>query len=128
MFNRTVLVTQPSRTEYVTREVHEHRAPTDKSVELLRDFMKSAEAEIERSVHLSSNDFSCVVHQTKDFRSDETIFKAIFDLNGKRMTAEAQTWNDRSKTPVESVSEAAFKLRDEIAKTIANECLQHVKF
>lgn len=128
MFNRTVYAPQPSKTEFVVREVHKHRAPTDKSVELLKEFEKAAKDKIEKSVNISSNDFSCVVHQVKDFLSGETTFKAIFELNGKRMTAEARTSADRIAEPAVFFSEAAFKLRDEIAKTIANECLQHVRF
>ena len=42
MFDRTVIVPGRTQTEYVTREVHEHRAPTDASVKLLREMEQKA--------------------------------------------------------------------------------------
>ena len=126
MFDRVTYVPRVSRTEYVTCTVHEHRAPTDKSVELLKEFEKAATDKIEKSVNLTSNEFSCVVHQLKDFVSGETSFKAVFELNGKRMTAEARTRTDRLAEPIAFLAEASLRLRDKIATAIANECLQGI--
>ena len=115
-----VVVPDPSpRTEYVTRTIHEHRAPTDQSVALLRDMEAAVERKIEQSIHIGNTAIECVVHISKDMLADCTRLKAIFKLNGQTETAE------HSFRPRERGDElqASAALRDEVAKVIASKMI-----
>lgn len=126
MFNRTVVVA-PSREApvYVEKTIHEHRAPTDKSVELLRDMEAKAEAEVVKSVAVSDNGFECVIHQIKDFMSAQHRYRVVWTLNGRRCTTEFAALMHADTALV------IRALRDRIAQDIANialESLSHVEF
>ena len=108
-----------TRTEYVTRTVHEHRAPTDASVKLLTEMEAATLAKIEHSINVGGNGFECVVNIMRRAMDMDTVAVAIFKLNGNQMRAEARVegWksDDVEKLPVE--------LRDAIAKEIANQAI-----
>ena len=107
-------VTAP--TEYVTRTVNitETRAPTDESVRLLKEMEEAARNKVDQSIRLDGNDFKCVVEIMQDAMSDQRVAYAVFELNGKRMTAEHRV-SRRDDNP----AALAIGIRDEIAKTIA---------
>lgn len=115
MFDRIVLAPGRTRTEYVTREVHEHRAPTDKSVELLMEMEKAAKDKIVEAVHVKSNDFECVVHQCRHFEDMSHELVAVMVLNGKKITV-----SERGHDSVENI---ALALRDKLAREIASRAL-----
>ena len=120
MFNRTVIVPWPSsRTEYVTREVHEHRAPTDESVALLKEFEEKALAKVERAIRIEDNGFIAVVHAMRDFQSQDQIMKAVYSLNGKRIVSEVRV-SDRDGWE----NDIADKLVKEVAEDLAREILR----
>lgn len=122
MFNRRptiIQVNQPQRAEYVTREVHEHRAPTDQSVALLKEMEKAAAAKLISAVHVGDTAFECIIHKFRDNLSDRTVVCAVFSLNGKKMKAEHSY---RPQDPSDDVK-AATGLRDEVAKIIATEMI-----
>lgn len=103
------------RTEYVTREVHEHRAPTDASVKLLREMEAAAVAAIESHYHLRDNGFECVVQVMSDAMNNQMVAVAVYRLNGKRLRSEARMERDRPGDHLR----LAQALRDEMAKDIA---------
>lgn len=111
-------VTQPAHTEYVTRTVHEHRAPTDESVKLLREMEQAAQAKIDQSIRLEGNGFECVVRTERDEINDQRVAVAVFVLNGKRMRAEARVGGG-----MRDPAEIATALRDAVAKVLAVELL-----
>lgn len=89
MFRRPIVVmNSPARIEYVTREVHEHRAPTDDSVKLLREMEAKAQEQVIKAVHVGDSIFECVVHMQKNHMDGSTSMLAVFSLNGKKLTAE----------------------------------------
>lgn len=110
--------TPPARTDYVTRTVHEHRAPTDESVRLLREMEAAAEAKRIGGMQLNSNKFSGLVEACLDPVSYTTQLQMVFDINGHRLTA--KTTSDYYMKVDEDL---IMKLRDEVAKVIANEIL-----
>lgn len=120
MFNRMVILPQhhTHSTQYVTREVHEHRAPTDQSVKLLREMEEKAKAEIVDAIHVGDTTFECVVHTMKFMADGSTKLMAVFSLNGKKLTAEYQDhdWKADPKT-------MAVGLRNAVAEKIATEIL-----
>lgn len=119
MFNRSVAVILPrTETQYVTREVHEHRAPTDQSVALLREMEEKARAEIVKAVHVGDASFECVVHLNKFPVDGSTGLMAIFSLNGKKMIVEYREHDWRSTR-----EQMLVKLRDLMAEKIATEVL-----
>lgn len=109
-----------TRTEYVTRTVHEHRAPTDQSVALLREMESAAKQSVDQAIHIGDTSFECVVHVALDMLSDCTRMKAVFKLNGKTKTAE-HSYRPRDSNDLDAKRNAAIALRDEVAKVIANE-------
>jgi len=114
-----IVVATPTRTEYVTRNVHIHRAPTDESVRLLKEMEDAAEKKIIESVHVKSNAFECVVHVMDDALSDEKIYRAVFSLNGKTMTAEHR---HSARDPDDRFA-GIDGLVNEVAKVIARDTL-----
>ena len=109
-----------TRTEYVTRTVHEHRAPTDQSVALLKEMEAAAERKIEQSIHIGNTTFECVVHIVNDNASHCTRMKAVFKMNGVTQTAEHSY---RPRDQGDDIK-AASALRDEVAKVIAAKMLE----
>lgn len=120
-----IVVEGPTRTQYVDRHVTitENRAPTDDSVKLLREMEAKAEAEVIKAVSVSNALFECVVHQHRDAMSDRMQWRAIFKLNGKQMTADAETDPRKSSAYMPDARENFAALRDEMAKVIAGEIL-----
>jgi hypothetical protein len=124
MFNKSLTLIAPERhtTEYVTREVHEHRAPTDESVRLLREMEAKAREQIIEAVHVGDATFDCVVHTMRSVEDNTLRLLAIFSLGGKKMTAEHHEYWDQ----IENGAEAVRALRNKMAETIATEILMPV--
>ena len=123
MFRRpNVLVVNeaPRRTSHVTQTVHEHRAPTDESVALLKEMEKEAREKIIDTIRLEGNGFECVVVSEFSAATMDTCLRAAFILNGRRMIAEHRTAYQQS------AQDAMLALRDEVAKVIANEALRDI--
>lgn len=113
-----------TRTEYVDRNVDItiNRAPTDESVKLLREMEDKAKAQVPQSIAVEENGFNCVVQAEHHMLSDALMYRAVFDLNGKRMKAEA-TLSRHKMTGPNDHSGLLISLRDEVAKVIATEIL-----
>jgi hypothetical protein len=122
MFDKLYVAPQ-SHPTYVDRhvDVHEHRAPTDASVKLLREMQDAAQKTIDEVIVVSNSTFECVIHKIKSFADDRIVMRAIFLLNGKRMAAQF------SLHSLEATRDAlAVGIRDAIALEIANACLDEI--
>jgi hypothetical protein len=117
MFDTLVVSTPRAETQFVTREVHEHRAPTDASVALLKEMEAAARDKITAGLVISDNTFNCVVHFEQTAHDDRLHAMATFDVNGRRyVTRESiQMVADLGK----SKSALVMKLRDAMAVEIA---------
>lgn len=84
MFNKTFVFPQ-TRTEYAPYEktVTEHRAPTDKSVKLLREMEKAAEDKLISITRLDNNELKATWHVFDDHLSWGMKAVCRFELNGK---------------------------------------------
>jgi hypothetical protein len=117
------VIIHDTRTEYVTRNinVHEHRAPTDQSVALLKEMEKAAAEKIVETIRVGDTRFECVVHSERDCMNDQIIMRAVFSLNGRRETAEHR-WTPNRGCP-SGTPEAWVGLRDAIASVIATKMI-----
>jgi len=72
----------PTKTEFVTREVNEHRAPTDESVRLLNEMQQKAAENLIRTAHIENTVLrDAIVMATQDVFGDyEIAFR--FTVNG----------------------------------------------
>jgi len=114
-------MTPRPRTEYVTREVNitEKRAPTDESLKLLREMEKAADAKRFACMKIAGNTFNCHVEIWRDVSQGYMIFAgAVFDVNGKRCTAQASIMEPSDKAGLMQA------LHAEIAKVFAAEVLR----
>jgi hypothetical protein len=80
MFDKTTIV---KPTAYVDRTINIHRAPTDESVKLLKEFEKAAENRVIEKFVLRSNELQVVAFfTTHEFTGDRAAL-IKFKLNGK---------------------------------------------
>src|SRR6185436_18202387 len=110
-----------ARDTYVTekRDIHEHRAPTDQSVALLREMEKAARDRIIGTLELKATEFSCRAIFSEDHFSmkDRGTLRIQFTL-GERLhdiTVPVPA-NARRK-------ELCLVLRDTLAKEIATQAI-----
>jgi len=72
----------PTKTEFVTREVHEHRAPTDESVRLLNEMQQKAAENLIRTAHIENTVLrDAIAGVTQDVFGDYTVWYR-FTING----------------------------------------------
>jgi hypothetical protein len=103
--------------------VTEVRAPTDDSVKLLTEMETAAQKRVDDAVRIEGNGFNCVVHFIREAMSDTIKAKAIFDLNGARLTVTAETPGGLSAGMSDPKRTLVFKLRDAMALEIASQVL-----
>lgn len=85
-------------TRSVTEHVHEHRAPTDESVQLLKEMEQAAREKISDSLILKSNHVHAVV-QSNISNFDHTIrYRITYDLNGQRRVVDYHLFQDDTNT------------------------------
>jgi hypothetical protein len=100
-------------------QVTEKRAPTDASVQILREMEAAAEQKVLESIIVRNTLFETVVQIIPDNASDKIHYRAIFKLNGKQMRAVHTV--DRLDAHDRDACWAGLK--DEVAKVIATEIL-----
>lgn len=66
--------------------VHEHRAPTDDSVRLLKEFEEAARRKIDSEVRLTDSPLDVVVRTTQDVCAQATHVVLMYSLGGERMS------------------------------------------
>lgn len=118
--SKTAIIFARPETRYVNKrvDIHEHRAPTDQSVALLKEMEAAADAKRIASLHLEGNDIHGLVQVQKNMVDDTLCFAAFVDVNGKRLdirhTVDARDNNEG----------ILVGLRDAIAKRLANEIIE----
>lgn len=102
MFDRT-FIQPPAQNEnvHVTTTVHEHRAPTDESVKILREMEEKAFAQvIDVMISKAGDNTLGVATFNRNFATDDTM--VVFSLNGckiratipRDLTADKRKWLD----------------------------------
>lgn len=97
-----------------THTYHEHRAPTDQSVALLREMEKAALDKVIQAVRLEGCGIDAVLHHMREPRDGDHRFKIIYKINGERRVVD-----HREREEVER-DDLVIGLRDALAKDIAN--------
>jgi hypothetical protein len=95
-------------------EVHEHRAPTDASVKLLREMEAAALGKVLASYRLEGCEVDCVVHHMHDHMNDEAKFIVQYRLGGRRVRVD-HTHRTRS---TDSGAEARQRLVSELLRVV----------
>lgn len=116
---------RPQTVERGPREVHnhEHRAPTDESVKLLKEMEEKARDKIDETIRIEGNGFNGIVHLMRDSYDDTLRARVIYELNGRKMTTEhsVSPWN---YTNAQTLRDTLMKeLRDKMATEIATTVL-----
>lgn len=108
-------------TEFITKEVHEHRAPTDESIKILREMELAAQQKVLEAIRLENCEIDGVLHCMKHTLSFDYMFKFIFSVNGKKMCTDysVSEW-DIQKNDFQWVQGLITK----VAETIAEEILR----
>jgi len=104
-------------TESVTRNVHEHRAPTDESVKLLREMEAQAKAEVVKSIHLKDNTFDAKLYVVKEPLSMQRRYTIRFKLNNEKFEVE-KSFNEFDFDEETAVREIHAAMSAKIAATI----------
>jgi hypothetical protein len=65
--------------------VHEHRAPTDESVRLLREMEEAARDKVVQAIRLENSPIDCVVHVQDNHMTGDRDLCAFVRVNGKRI-------------------------------------------
>ncbi len=84
----------PTRVSVNSRsEVHEHRAPTDDSVRLLREMEQRVRDEVVKTTIVRDTDFECVVYKTAD------LMMGIQSSRSSIPSAERSTGRNTARPP-----------------------------
>ncbi len=113
MFNR--LHVSPVVRVQETKIVHEHRAPTDESIQILREMERKAQEQVEKAVRVENCPIDAVIHKCRDFMTSDTLYKVIFRINGKQIRV------DHREKMGDSKEQTAVAIRDAVATEIASE-------
>lgn len=103
------------KTEYTT--VHEHRAPTDQSVALLKEMERAAMEKVVKSIRLENTVVDGVIHKHEDIMNDRLLFLCHVKVNGRMVEVRTDFPRDAS------LDEVASGLADATARQIACELL-----
>jgi hypothetical protein len=90
---------------------HEHRAPTDQSVALLREMERAALDKVIQAVRVENCGVDAVLHHMRDIANDEDEFRIVYKINGERRVVQYQ--HDMMQDGL------AEGLRDALARDVA---------
>lgn len=110
-----IVIAASTKTEYATREVNVHRAPTDESVRLLKEMEDAARNRIVDSMYIEDTACACVVQSFDNVIDRSISLVATLSINGEKMEVEY-----RGRDAPEA---AVIKLRDMVAVRIAETIL-----
>ncbi len=120
MFERNYYSIGAPRTEYATKEVNVHNAPTADSARLLKELEREAEKKIEQSIKVDNNTFKGLLHKRQDYASNEIIWFFRFELNSRRFEFEVNVWAGAPK------EEHIEKLREKLLHELGGAILQNL--
>lgn len=123
MFNRTVI--NPTQVVETSRTIHEHRAPTDKSVKLLAEFEQKALDKLLSITRLDCNLFQAVWHTFRTYEDDRFHIVCNYNLNHSRK--EFQIHFNGKLDPIEIAAAVRTKLIDELSIHLTEDLFRNAK-
>jgi hypothetical protein len=113
MFGRTYIDNSFRGPSHVT--VTENRAPTDKSIELLKEMEKAARKKVIDTIVVADTSFECKIHKTIDAMSLQDVYCVVYKMNGFQRDLQIRV-DLHEKL---GVIETAERIRDKVAYDIA---------
>jgi len=114
MFDVHRHITKPQHIT-VTETRHEHRAPTDESVRLLREMEQAAKEKLISVTRLEGNTLNATWHMFNDWHADGLKAFCRFELNGAEHRMEVQIPRELRYKP----DEIGARIWEEITKELA---------
>jgi hypothetical protein len=103
MFDRTVLISGGSQNHYHNHntKITEHRAPTDKSVELLNEFQDKAAKNLVKSIIIEDNIVNGTLQVYREPQYQRYAVYAKFKINGHEYEINDHLkWNCHEQDPI----------------------------
>lgn len=105
----------------INATIHEHRAPTEESVRLLRELEKEAEAKVVRAMSIKTTDFHCVVQAEVSHFDDSITLLAHYRVGQRALSSQVtlprlEVAKDRMAILNALVDAMAVKIATEILK------------
>lgn len=112
-------INNPVTTEYVTKQVNvtEHRAPTDKSVQLLMEMEEKVTQRLLGSIAVNDNSINLEIAALRDVAWDNKIVRYRLTINGKQYDGSVKI--NEMVTATNGVEYVVGQIIDDIARTIA---------
>ena len=107
MFDKVTTIV--SKRASVGAVIHEHKAPTDASVQLLKEMEQAAKDKLVASFTLDGNSLNGVVNIYQEMAYDRLTIEVTFDLNGKRINEVVRIRRDETGI-IEKVKSAVANL------------------
>lgn len=124
MFDKYIIRESGSRHTSIDADIRVHRAPTDKSVELLNEMQEKALKNILGTIKIEDNKFNYVITFYLDFRYQKTVAETQFTLNGKKYNVKCDV-EDRYRNDLYGfVSELHKELSKKLAAVILEGTLE----
>ena len=102
----------------VTKETHEHKAPTDESVRLLAEMQQQAAASVLKAFHFKDNALKgIVVLMNRSAHRMEEHIQGRFTLNGREYDFEAAVSDDSFDFDEDTAYEALY---DAVSKAVCH--------
>lgn len=116
---------QPRVVERGPREVHhhEHRAPTDESVKLLKEMEQAALDKVDETIRIEGNGFNAVIHLIRENFDDSLRARAVYELNGAKIVTEHSVGMWKLRNAADTRETLLKELRDKMATDIATKIL-----
>lgn len=117
MFDRTYI--DASVRGSSDKTVIEVRAPTDKSVELLKEMEEAARKKVIDSIVVADTSFQCKIHKAFDALSMQDIYSVVYKMNGLQRNLQIRVEQHEKL----GVIETAERIRDQVAHDIATQMI-----
>lgn len=115
---------RPRNPTVVQPRIEIHQQPNDAAdaARLFGELQAKAEAKIIETITVTDNGFECVVQSWMDSMSDRVFWRAIFSVNGHKMTVEHDCFSRDTREHLD-MRKQWFALGDKVAKAIADQAI-----
>lgn len=111
-------------TREVTKTVHEHRAPTDESIRILREMEQQIEAKVIGRLSLNNHQFKPTLLVYEEHLEQKWGVWWVFEVNGEKFQGKfyVSKWDKASNS--EAILSIFQEIRENLSKQIASVLLE----